>query len=134
MDVSLNAYLVIYICSVIGVIFAGICAYKVLSIEPKPIEKTSKKAGLTEPQLQEMKEIAELIEQGSNTFLLREYLYMLIFIGVFALLIVFLAEHKLGYFYTTVAFIIGAQTSLAAGFVGMKIATKTNIRTTYKAW
>jgi len=33
--------------------------------------------------------------------------------------------------YTTVAFLIGGFTSIVSGFIGMKIATYTNVRTTY---
>ena len=134
MDLSFGAYFIIYFCSLIGLLYSFICAYRVLCVEPKPIEKSKDRYELTENQLNEMKEIANLIQEGANTFLLTEYLYMLVFIGVFALLIIFLAEYKLGYFYTTVAFILGSQTSLAAGYIGMKIATITNIKTTYKAW
>jgi Na+/H+-translocating membrane pyrophosphatase len=40
------------------------------------------------------------------------------------------AEPKLGTFYTTIAFLIGGFTSIAAGYIGMKIAVYTNVRTT----
>ena len=42
------------------------------------------------------------------------------------------AEVKLGQFYTTIAFLIGGFTSIIAGFIGMKIAVYTNVRTTYQ--
>ena len=42
------------------------------------------------------------------------------------------AEVKLGQFYTTIAFLIGGFTSIVSGFIGMKIATYTNVRTTYE--
>ena len=133
MDVELNAYFIIYIFSIIGIIYAAICAYKVFDVEVKPIEAGHGKLELTETQVHHLKETASLIESGANTFLFREYLYMIVFIIVFTIAIVFLAEKQLGFFYTSVAFIIGAFTSLGAGFIGMKIATKTNIRTAYKA-
>jgi inorganic pyrophosphatase len=47
-------------------------------------------------------------------------------------LVATVAEIKLGQFYTTVAFLIGGFTSIIAGFIGMKIAVYTNVRTTYE--
>jgi H+-translocating diphosphatase len=41
------------------------------------------------------------------------------------------AEVKFGQFYTTIAFLIGGFTSIIAGYIGMRIATYTNVRTTY---
>lgn len=41
------------------------------------------------------------------------------------------AEPTIGMLYTTVAFLIGGFTSIISGFIGMKIATYTNVRTTY---
>ena len=41
------------------------------------------------------------------------------------------AEVKFGQFYTTIAFLIGGFTSIVSGYIGMKIATFTNVRTTY---
>lgn len=40
------------------------------------------------------------------------------------------AEPTLGYFYTTFAFLIGAITSIASGYIGMRIAVYSNVRTT----
>jgi Na+/H+-translocating membrane pyrophosphatase len=45
-------------------------------------------------------------------------------------LLFFTVEPVLGMCYTTIAFLIGASTSITAGFIGMKIATFTNVRTT----
>jgi len=44
---------------------------------------------------------------------------------------VLVAEVKFGQFYTTIAFLIGGFTSIIAGYIGMRIATFTNVRTTY---
>jgi len=35
-----------------------------------------------------------------------------------------------GLFYTTVAFLIGGATSILAGYIGMRVAVYTNVRTT----
>lgn len=42
----------------------------------------------------------------------------------------FTVEHALGMFYTTFAFIIGGYTSILSGYIGMRIAVYTNVRTT----
>jgi inorganic pyrophosphatase len=53
-----------------------------------------------------------------------------VFILLFAILLVFTAEEELGMFYTTTAFIIGGFTSIVSGYIGMRIAVYTNVRTT----
>ena len=88
---------------------------------------------LTEEKLEKLNEIQKKIKNGANIFLLTEYLYLLIFICVFGLLIFFVAEQKQWTAYATVAFIVGALTSMLCGFIGMSIATESNHRTTYSA-
>ena len=71
-----------------------------------------------------MQEIASAIAEGANAFLMSEYKILAIFIVVlFALIAVFI---NIG---TAVCFIVGAFFSIAAGFCGMKVATKANVRT-----
>ena len=71
-----------------------------------------------------MQEIASAIAEGANAFLMSEYKILAIFIVVlFVLIAVFI---NIG---TAVCFIIGALFSIAAGFCGMKVATKANVRT-----
>lgn len=55
---------------------------------------------------------------------------MLIFVLVMAIILPFTAEPILGEPYTAVAFVLGAVTSLASGYIGMAAATYTNVRTT----
>lgn len=55
---------------------------------------------------------------------------MSFFLVAFAVLLFFTAEPKFGYFYTTGAFIIGGFTSILSGYIGMRIAVYTNVRTT----
>jgi H(+)-translocating pyrophosphatase len=89
---------------------------------------------LTKEQVNKLQEIAEKICDGSNVFLLREFLYLLIFVFLFAILIFFVGETKMYTFFTTAAFLIGAFTSMLCGFIGMRIATASNYRTTYSAF
>jgi Na+/H+-translocating membrane pyrophosphatase len=63
----------------------------------------------------------------------QEYIYLSIFLVLFAVLLAFTAEPKLGTFYTTTAFIVGGFTSIVAGYLGMRIAVYTNVRTTKEA-
>ena len=81
-----------------------------------------------------MKEIAKSIQEGAMAFLMREYRVIAIFVVVLAVvLFAFLdnpetATQNEGLL-TAVAFIYGAVSSVLAGFFGMRIATKANVRT-----
>jgi len=83
-----------------------------------------------------MLEINKIVKEGAITFLKKEYTALAIFITLFAA-IVFAAvdmpwvEGNPTFPYTTVAFIVGAITSMACGYIGMVIATTTNVKTTY---
>lgn len=72
-------------------------------------------------------------KQGAITFLKTEYTFLLGFIIAFAVLIFFTAEPEFGKGYTTVAFLIGGLTSIISGYIGMRIAVYTNVRTTKEA-
>jgi len=77
-----------------------------------------------------MKDIAALIKSGAITFLKKEYLYLCAFCAMFSVIIYFTAEVN-SIPYTTMAFLIGATTSMICGYLGMLIAVHTNWRTTY---
>jgi inorganic pyrophosphatase len=49
---------------------------------------------------------------------------------VFAIILLFTVEKQIGYSYTTIAFLVGGFTSIIAGYVGMRVAVYTNMRTT----
>ena len=71
-----------------------------------------------------MKEISKHIEEGAMAFLKKEYSYLLVFIvAVFALIAIFLNIK------TAVSFIVGSAFSIIAGYCGMRIAVKANVRT-----
>jgi K(+)-stimulated pyrophosphate-energized sodium pump len=71
-----------------------------------------------------MTEIAGLIESGSMTFLKKEYSILVIFLLAVAALI----GWKLGS-NTSISYLIGAVISMLCGYIGMKAATKANVRT-----
>ncbi|MGF6375607.1 K(+)-stimulated pyrophosphate-energized sodium pump [Clostridiales Family XIII bacterium PM5-7] len=76
-----------------------------------------------------MKEIAGYIREGSMAFLKREYKTMVIVIVVLFLLIGF----GLQSWTTAVLYVLGALLSVLAGFFGMNVATKGNVRTAQAA-
>ena len=71
-----------------------------------------------------MKEIASAIAEGARAFLFSEYKILVIFIAVLFVVICFLRNPA-----TAVCFLCGAALSIAAGYVGMNVATKANVRT-----
>ena len=71
-----------------------------------------------------MTEIAGLIESGSMTFLKKEYSILLVFLAVVAGLI----GWKLGS-NSSICYLAGAFASMLCGWIGMKAATKANVRT-----
>lgn len=83
------------------------------------------KIGKADAGTARMKEIAASIHQGANAFLFSEYKVLVIFAAVLFLLIGF----GLGNWVTAVCFIVGALFSTLAGYFGMNVATKANVRT-----
>ena len=71
-----------------------------------------------------MQEIAAAIAEGASAFLRAEYKILAIFIVVLFVLITIFID--IG---TAVCFVIGACFSILAGFFGMRVATKANVRT-----
>lgn len=75
-----------------------------------------------------MVQLSHSIEKGAMTFLKREYSFLLIFVLVVAVVIVWVRGSVTG-----LSFIVGALCSALTGFIGMKVATKSNARTTFAA-
>ena len=74
-----------------------------------------------------MKEISASINEGAKAFLFAEYKILAIFVVVLFLAIgLFLGENS---WITAVCFLCGALFSILAGYVGMNVATKANVRT-----
>jgi len=81
-----------------------------------------------------MKEIAQYIAEGAMAFLKAEYKVLAYFVVIAALLLAFMGYSNAGSSpLIAVAFIIGAFFSALAGFIGMRIATKANVRTAHAA-
>ncbi|GAB6169247.1 sodium-translocating pyrophosphatase [Clostridium carnis] len=80
-----------------------------------------------------IKKIAESIRKGANAYLIRQYKGISIFfIGMF---IIFFVLSRMGYvsIFVPFAFITGGFFSGLSGFLGMKVATNSNSRTTNAA-
>ena len=76
----------------------------------------------------EMQSVSDSIYEGAMAFLKREYIVLSIFVVVVALLLAW----QLGVA-TALAFFAGAICSVIAGFLGMRAATRANVRTTQAA-
>ena len=79
-----------------------------------------------------MKEISTYIAEGAMAFLKAEYKVLGYFVVIAALLLAVMGYSSSNWL-IAVAFIIGAVFSALAGFIGMRIATKANVRTAHAA-
>ena len=96
-----------------GLIFAWIL-YSYVSKQPAGNER--------------MREIADMIHEGALAFLGREYRILIGFVIIVAILLGIFINYQ-----TAIAYVFGALASMAAGFCGMKAATKANVRTSEAA-
>ncbi|MGI9189502.1 MAG: sodium-translocating pyrophosphatase [Longimicrobiaceae bacterium] len=75
-----------------------------------------------------MRDLADQIEAGAMAFLKREYSVLAVFVLIVGVLLWWAIGPE-----TAGAFLFGALSSTAAGFIGMKAATKANVRTSEAA-
>ncbi|MEL6697725.1 MAG: sodium-translocating pyrophosphatase [Bacteroidota bacterium] len=81
-----------------------------------------------------MATIAKNIADGAMAFLRAEYRILAIFVAAVAILLAIKGESEASSnFWVAVSFIFGAISSALAGFIGMRVATKANVRTTNAA-
>ena len=83
------------------------------------------KVGKQDAGTDRMKEIAAAISDGAHAFLMSEYKILVIFVIVLFVLI----GVGIGNWVTAVCFLLGGIFSTAAGYCGMSVATKANVRT-----
>ncbi|MEW9094367.1 MAG: sodium-translocating pyrophosphatase [Clostridiaceae bacterium] len=106
----MNAYL-------IYTVLAGLLALIFAFVLSSSITKESPGDG-------RMAEIAGYIHDGSMAFLKTEYKYLTIFVVIVAAVLGFLVSWQ-----TAICFVFGAVFSIFAGYFGMNVATKANVRT-----
>src|SRR3989337_1174435 len=81
-----------------------------------------------------MNEIATYIAEGAMAFLKAEWKILSYFVIIGAVLLAFMgSRNPNSHWSIAVAFIIGAFFSALAGYIGMRIATKANVRTAQAA-
>ena len=108
----------LYLAPIVGVLALLFAAYKASFVSRQDAGN------------ERMKEISSYISQGAMAFLTREYKALVVFVVVLAIILAV----GLKSIPTAICFIVGAIFSVAAGYVGMKVATKANVRTTNAAW
>ncbi len=99
-------------CGGLGVLYALVTAAWV-SKQPAGSEK--------------MQEISEAIREGATAFLNREYKTVAIVAVILAALLTYLGK------WTAIGFVIGTVGSAVAGYIGMMVSVKANVRTTEAA-
>ncbi|MFN3839720.1 MAG: sodium/proton-translocating pyrophosphatase, partial [Cyclobacteriaceae bacterium] len=80
-----------------------------------------------------MKKIAGHIAEGAMAFLKAEYKILAVFVICVAVLLGVTANAETSSPLVAVSFVLGAFCSALAGFIGMRVATKANVRTTNAA-
>jgi len=122
----------IVICGIIGILFAALQYWKVAQIKLGGTK-------LLQEENERMVVIYDAIREGADSFLKAEYSVCAIFILIFGILIFILTSYVDGTFdwavggLTALSFVVGAVTSIVAGYIGMKVAVFSNVRTTISA-
>ncbi|HWN23511.1 MAG TPA: sodium-translocating pyrophosphatase [Candidatus Sulfotelmatobacter sp.] len=101
------------LCAVIGLVFAFFLIITVIRRSPGN---------------EKMREISAAVQEGAKAYLHRQVVTISAIAVVIFLLLFFFKDHP-----TAIGFVIGAFCSLAAGYIGMRIAVLANVRTTQAA-
>ena len=124
---------VIGCCALLALLTAAYFAMRVISLKVD-----AQSAGVSEEKVARLKEISGAIAEGAMAFLSQEYKYVAGFVAVFAVVIFFALDNPetVGInegMYTAISFVTGAVISSICAFMGMRIATLGNVRTTIAA-
>ncbi|MCY4016362.1 MAG: V-type H(+)-translocating pyrophosphatase [Gammaproteobacteria bacterium] len=129
----MSSQITIVVTTLLSLMGLGIAWYYMRKVVSIPID-----LDLDEKDSKRLKFIHGAIASGAMAFLKQEYRVLTIFMLAFALVIAVLIDdiHTPGYregIYTAIAFLFGAAISIASGYIGMKVATQGNARTTVSA-
>jgi len=130
--------ILVVLCSLAGLLFALLYAFHTAAIRLD--DETSMSRLLVQDEqnadnrqvLQKVRDISKAISEGANAFLYREYVVLGYFMIIFSLVIFLLIggiSNWIDGIFTTIAFNVGAATSILCGFIGMRIAVFANSRT-----
>src|SRR5881392_3152138 len=101
------------LCAVVGLIFAFLLIAVILR---------------SSPGNERMREISAAVQEGAKAYLKRQVVTISVIAVIIFLLLFFFKDRP-----TAIGFVIGAFCSLAAGYIGMRIAVLANVRTTQAA-
>ena len=123
----------ITVTTVLSLLGLGIAYFYMKKVYSIPLDM-----GLDGKSATRLKFIHGAIAEGAMAFLKQEYKFLAIFMVSFAAIIVVLIDDshtpdiREGW-YTAFAFLFGGAISIASGYIGMKVATQGNARTTVSA-
>lgn len=144
------SHYIIFVFSVCGIAWGGFQAMRVngvkcsasdLKVNREELDKEYD--NLTDATAREkafavMKETNIAIKDGAKSFLIKEYTFLTLFCLIFGGVLLCAVDmpwrddNKFPHFpYTTFCFLVGAFTSMMAGYIGMMIATSANWKVTY---
>jgi K(+)-stimulated pyrophosphate-energized sodium pump len=107
-------FFIVFICSILSLLYGGFTIKKILE-EPQGSDR--------------MKEISSAIQEGAQAYLNRQYLTISVVGILIALILFYLMENP----FVSCGFVIGAFLSGLAGYIGMFVSVRANVRTTEAA-
>lgn len=141
-EISFSATTVIIGAALISLLWA-LLQFLVIARIPVESQGTNDSTSLVrggdeESTTKRLVEIYEAIFEGAESFLRAEYSVCTLFVAVFAIIVFFLVAWGTGWdmtrgFLTALSFVLGSITSMASGYLGMKVAVFSNVRTTITA-
>ena len=107
-------FFIVFVCSILSLLYGGFTIKKILE-EPQGSDR--------------MIEIASAIQEGAQAYLNRQYLTISVVGVLIAIILFYLMENP----FVSIGFVIGAFLSGLAGYIGMFVSVRANVRTTEAA-